>query len=193
MNILIVSAHPHPKRFTGQIAQRFQKLAEESASHEVFEMDLYDEQWQQSYYHFDLEKNEEFLAVRKKIQDKISWADQIVFVHPLWWGGQPAVLKNWIDANITSGFAFKYNRRPQWQRRLWPLPKGLLAGKSAKVFITGDGQFWVYALLLMPFLNIYFFFIFMYCGLWPKSLRYFGGMRWRSDKKKQRLLDSIRL
>ncbi len=193
MKILLISTHPHPQRFTGRITECFVELAKQSDEHQVFVMDLYNSQWQQPYYDFALEKDEDFLATRQRIQAKIDWADQLVFVHPLWWGGQPAVLKNWIDCNITSGFAFKYNRRPQWQRRLWPLPIGLLAGKTAKLFITGDGQFWVYALLLMPFMNIYLLFIFLYCGIRPVSMRYFGGMRWRSDTNKQRILDSIRL
>ena len=40
---------------------------------------------------------------------KIKEADEIVFCFPVWWGDAPAILKNWLDYNFTSGFAFKYD------------------------------------------------------------------------------------
>lgn len=54
---------------------------------------------------------------KKRMQEKILWADEIVFVFPIWWGNMPAVLKNFFDVNFSSGFAFKYEKK---------LPKGLL-------------------------------------------------------------------
>jgi NAD(P)H dehydrogenase (quinone) len=193
MHTLIISSHPHTDKpsFTKRLTDKLVSQVTKNKSVKV--MDLFDSKWQQPYYDFSLEQDEKFLETRKKIQYEISLADQLIFIHPLWWGGQPAVLKNWIDANITSGFAFKYSKKPQWQSRLWPLPKGLLKGKTSKVFITGDGQLWVYLLLLFPFFNIYLFFIFIYCGVRPKSFRYFGGMKWRSQKNLESILDSVSL
>lgn len=54
-------------------------------------------------------------------------ADELVFVFPIWWGDAPAILKNFIDCNFHSGFAFRYeNGRPI----------GLLKGKSARIIAT---------------------------------------------------------
>jgi NAD(P)H dehydrogenase (quinone) len=42
------------------------------------------------------------------MQQKITWADELIFVFPIWWGSMPAVMKNWIDVNFLGGFAFRY-------------------------------------------------------------------------------------
>jgi NAD(P)H dehydrogenase (quinone) len=44
------------------------------------------------------------------MQEKILWADEIVLVFPIWWGDMPAIMKNWMDCNFMSGFAFKYEK-----------------------------------------------------------------------------------
>jgi putative NADPH-quinone reductase len=38
----------------------------------------------------------------QKIQSKISIADELVFIFPVWCGAAPAAMKNFIDANFTS-------------------------------------------------------------------------------------------
>jgi NAD(P)H dehydrogenase (quinone) len=39
-------------------------------------------------------------------QEKIAWADVLVFQFPLWWFGPPAILKGWFDRVLVQGFAF---------------------------------------------------------------------------------------
>jgi NAD(P)H dehydrogenase (quinone) len=36
----------------------------------------------------------------KKIQAKITWADELIFIFPIWWGDAPAIVKNFIDCNF---------------------------------------------------------------------------------------------
>lgn len=43
--------------------------------------------------------------------DDLRWCDQLVFVYPTWWGGQPATIKGWIDRVFVRGVA-------------WDLPPG---------------------------------------------------------------------
>lgn len=43
--------------------------------------------------------------------DDLRWCDTLVLVYPTWWGGQPAMLKGWIDRVWVSGVA-------------WTLPEG---------------------------------------------------------------------
>jgi len=66
---------------------------------------LYQEQEQLPFLEFEDIRKLEPLKLRKKYQDKISWADKIVFIHPMWWYIMPAILKNFIDQVFTSGFA----------------------------------------------------------------------------------------
>jgi putative NADPH-quinone reductase len=44
----------------------------------------------------------------KTVHEKITGCDEMAFFFPVWWGGVPAILKNFFDSNLTSGFAFKY-------------------------------------------------------------------------------------
>ncbi|ATL31835.1 NAD(P)H-dependent oxidoreductase [Streptomyces formicae] len=39
-------------------------------------------------------------------QEKIAWADTLVFQFPLWWFGPPAILKGWFDRVLVQGFGF---------------------------------------------------------------------------------------
>lgn len=65
----------------------------------------------------------------------VLWADHLVFVHPVWWGTYPAVLKGFIDRVFISGIVFKYRARGQaWDR--------LLKGKTARLVYTMDSPGW---------------------------------------------------
>lgn len=69
-------------------------------------------------------------------QDDIAWADELVLVFPIWWGGMPALLKGFLDRMLLPGFAFRYE------------PKGLgltplLKGKTARLIITMDTPRWI--------------------------------------------------
>ncbi|WP_290796008.1 NAD(P)H-dependent oxidoreductase [Flavihumibacter sp. UBA7668] len=62
-----------------------------------------------------------------KEQELITWADQLIFVYPIWWTGMPAILKGYIDRVFSYGFAYRYDKGIQ---------KGLLSGKKAVILNT---------------------------------------------------------
>lgn len=66
----------------------------------------------------------------KKEQDFITWADQIIFVYPIWWTGMPAIMKGYIDRVFSYGFAYRYDQGIQ---------KGLLTGKQT-VIVNSHGK-----------------------------------------------------
>lgn len=70
-------------------------------------------------------------------QETIAWAEHLVFVYPIWWGGVPALLKGFIDRVFLPGFAFKY-------RSGSPLPERLLTGRSARLIVTMDSPLWYF-------------------------------------------------
>ena len=37
----------------------------------------------------------------EKYRNLITWADHIIFIYPIWWGGMPAILKGFIDRVFT--------------------------------------------------------------------------------------------
>ena len=67
----------------------------------------------------------------ERVAASIDACDHLVVGFPLWWGGEPTVLKGLIDRILLPGFAFRYRRdNPFWDR--------LLVGRSADVVITMD-------------------------------------------------------
>ncbi len=86
----------------------------------------------------------------KSAQDAISWCDELIIVHPLWWGSAPAKLKGLFDRILLPGFAFRYNDGAEY-------PEKLLTGKTATVIITSDTPGW--------YLN------FVYGNGWIKTLK----------------------
>lgn len=62
--------------------------------------------------------------------DAILAADHLVIGFPLWWGGEPALLKGFWDRLLLPGCAFETGEGL--------IPKGLLTGRSADVIVTMD-------------------------------------------------------
>lgn len=193
MNTLLITAHPNGKDSSiGGIIEKFETVCINQTNQNIEIIDLYEHNWQQPFYSPALENNENFLDTRKKIQQKIEWADELVFIHPLWWGGSPAVLKNFIDANITSKFAYQYPAKDP-KSKLISYPQGLLKGKTAKVYITGDTPSWWYSVLGNPFFLIYKYLIFEFIGLKVVDMKYFGEMRKKSPYQKEQLFNKIKI
>lgn len=70
-------------------------------------------------------------------QADITWAQHLVWVYPIWWGGLPALLKGFLDRIFLPGFAFKYRANSAlWDR--------LLTGRSAELLVTMDSPPWYY-------------------------------------------------
>jgi len=63
-------------------------------------------------------------------QSDVKWADLLVFIYPIWWFEQPAILKGWIDRVMSHGFAYRQTENG--------MVEGLLKGKRA-VVITSSG------------------------------------------------------
>ncbi len=191
MHTLIITAHPSSQGFTHKIAAAYEK-GSRSGGATVEILDLYKTPYKQDFYAFEnIREPQTGNEHRKTLQDMIQKADRLVFVHPLWWGGMPAILKNFIDHNITGGFAFKYGPRKFVPEALNVLPKGLLKGKRASVFITCDAYVLLYATMLLPFLSIWYFFILFYCGMWRVSFRVYGRMRWKKSEKRDAILKNV--
>lgn len=70
-------------------------------------------------------------------QIDIAWAQHLVWVYPIWWGGLPALLKGFLDRIFLPGFAFKYRANSVlWDR--------LLTGRTAELLVTMDSPPWYY-------------------------------------------------
>ena len=184
MKVLIVTAHPASYGFTHKIANRY-KHAKEERGHEVFIMDLYKKKYAQPFLDFeDIKKDTKPTATTRMIQEKIVWADEVVFVFPVWWFGAPAVLKNFLDQNFTSGFAFKYNKQG--------IRAELLEGRTARIFATADGPWWVYLLFRFSAFMRWRHGVLGFCGIDLKTFDIFADMfRHKDEASRERMLARV--
>lgn len=73
----------------------------------------------------------------KQEQEKLDWADFVIFHYPLWWYSVPAILKGWLDRVWAAGYAYapKTEKKPLHER----YGNGIFVGKKAMVFTTTAG------------------------------------------------------
>lgn len=95
-------------------------------------------------------------------QQLIAEAELLVWVHPDWWGGMPALLKGWLDRVLQPGFAFSFEEDQAGRIRRLPL----LKGKRALAVITSDAA----AEEPVPAAAIWQQRVFSYCGFGPAEV-----------------------
>ncbi len=180
MKKLIITANPSSKGFTHTIAEKYIQLSKKKWD-ETELLNLYTTELRQDFLTYEDKEDMWTDVTVKKIQAKISWADELVFIFPIWWWDAPAILKNFLDCNFTPGFAFKY---VGW-KWVW-----LLNGKSARIIVTSGVPSFVYKILF----HIQFFWKLSrigFCWLKQKSFTVFGNIDWtKTDKNKY--LDEIK-
>lgn len=192
MQVLIILAHPDPKSFTAKIAKAYKEGAVK-AGHTVELLDLYKTNLQLGFLKPETKKEYEInQPIRLKLQEKLARANEIVFVHPLWWGGPPAILKNFLDQTFTPGFAYRHAKdKKLLPKRLNVMPQRLLKGRRVRLFITCDGQWWTNLLRLMPHLSVWYFYVLRFTGLKLASFHMFDYMRFRGDLARSRWLAKV--
>lgn len=119
-------------------------------------------------------------------QEAISWCDELVIVHPLWWGSAPAKLKGFFDRVLLPGFAFRHVKGKDF-------PEKLLAGKTATVLITSDtpGWYlkWVYGNGWVRTLRKQ---ILQYCGFGKVRVRLVGPVHGSSSAARELMISKAR-
>lgn len=181
MKTLIITAHPSKSGFTHGIAAEYEKAANEKGN-EVEILDLYAEENKQDFLRFENIKEVPADPSVERMQAKIAESDELVFVFPLWWYGEPAIMKNFWDKNFTARFAYRY---------IEGKPVGLLKGKTARVFFTCDGPWYYQWLLLQPVRNIWWLTKLRFCGIKMKSFVVFSSMRTRDEKDRLKFLEKV--
>lgn len=76
----------------------------------------------------------------QRVKTAIENASRVVWVFPTYWASPPAVVRGLYDRLFLPGWAFRYEGGN-------PLPKGLLAGRSARVILTMDSPAFWYTLV----------------------------------------------
>ena len=184
MNTLIITAHPSSKGFTHAIANAL-KEERESKGVRVEILDLYKTELAQDFLRFEEPREmKEPDLVRHQIQAKMAWANEYIFVHPLWWLSMPAIMKNFLDHNISSPFAFHYENGRKHPG---------LRGKRARLYITCDGSFFLYVILGLPFIVNWVIGIFTFCGIQTDYFKVIRMLKLKKNEQKRiKMLLNIR-
>ena len=182
-NVLIILSHPKEQSLTASMAKLYAE-ASTKAGNSVETLDLYRCEHQQPFLTYNEHAN---TVTQSKEMDffqaAIAKADEIVFFFPYWWGSMPAILKNFLDWNLSKGFAFTYeNGRP----------KGLLEGKSVKLFTTTGAPKFIYTLTgaNRRLKNMFKEQIVNFCGMKLESCNIYGGVD-TSGKNIEKILADI--
>ena len=167
--ILIINGHPNPESFNVGLAEAYKKGAMDAGT-EVQEIIIRELQFNPNLQ-FGYQKRTELEPDLLDAWEKIKWAEHLVWVHPVWWGGLPATTKGFIDRLFLPGFAFRYRENSVWWDKL-------LKGKTAHIITTLDQPSWYYRLVYgRPSVNQLKKSTLEFCGITPVKVTYVGPVR----------------
>lgn len=156
MNVLIVYAHPEPRSLNGALKDlAVQHLT--AQGHEVRVSDLYAMKWKATADGADFpshgSRDRLFYERASKLafatgtqsqdiaveQEKLLWADAVIFQFPMWWFSMPAILKGWVERVFAYGFGYGVgvHQGERWGDRYG---EGELTGRRALLSVTIGGR-----------------------------------------------------
>lgn len=182
-NILIINGHPSKNSFNFALASAYYKGALESGA-TVNQINIAD---------LDFEPNLRFgYTQRMELEhdlleslEKIRAASHIVWIHPVWWGGLPALMKGFIDRLFLPGITFRYRENSLWWDKL-------LKGKTARIICTIDQPAWYYKLIYHnPSVNQLKKSTLEFCGISPVKVTYMGIIKTSTPEKRVAWLKKV--
>lgn len=128
--ILLIVGSPKRKSFCHLLAECYAQGAR-SKDHVVRELKLGELAFD-PILHEGYEQSQVLEPDLLEAQRQIHWAEHLVFVYPVWWGGLPALLQGFFDRVLQPGFAFRYRgtQDKDWEQ--------LLGGRSADLLVCHD-------------------------------------------------------
>jgi NAD(P)H dehydrogenase (quinone) len=154
MKALIVYAHPEPRSLNGSLKDLAVSTLE-AAGHEVRVSDLYGNDWKAAVDSDDFGGNATaplrvvpssgaafdagtLTSDVRAEQEKLLWADTVIFQFPLWWYTMPAILKGWVDRVFSFHFAYGVGVHDE-TRYGERFGEGTLLGRRAILSVTVGG------------------------------------------------------
>ncbi|MCH2022615.1 MAG: NAD(P)H-dependent oxidoreductase [Saprospiraceae bacterium] len=181
--ILIIDGHPDEQSYCTALCKAYRKGAIKAGAiiEEIIIRDL-DFKLNLQYGY---RKRTELEPCLVDAQRKFFEADHIVWIHPVWWGSYPAIMKGFIDRVFLPRFFFKKipGKSTTWEK--------LLTNKSAHIIYTLDTPkiFWWLAgrpsFLALKYTTLF------YCGVSPIRGTALGIIRLSSEKKRKKWLNKV--
>lgn len=181
--IAIINGHPHKESFNFGVAKAYKNGAVESGA-EIKEIIIAELNFNPNLQ-FGYQKRMELEPDLLNAWEIIQWADHLVWVHPVWWGGLPALMKGFIDRLFLPGLAYKYRENSLWWDKL-------LKGKTAHIITTIDQPGWYYRLMYgRPSVNQLKISTLEFCGVKPVKVTYLGIIRDSKDEQREKWLAKV--
>lgn len=181
--ILIINGHPNAESFNFGIAESYKNgaLASKAQVETITISDLKFNPNLQFGYQKRTELEPDLLDAWQKIQN----AEHLVWIHPVWWGGLPAITKGFIDRLFLPGMAFQYRENSVWWDKL-------LKGKTAHIITTLDQPSWYYRLFFgRPSVNQLKKSTLEFCGVKPVKVSYIGIVKGSDDSQRKKWLEKV--
>lgn len=181
--ILIINGHPNLSSFNFALAEAYKNGADDSkASVETITIANLDFN---PNLKFGYQKRTELESDLIESWAKIQRADHLVWIHPVWWGGLPAITKGFIDRLFLPGMAFQYRENSVWWDKL-------LKGKTAHIITTLDQPGWYYRLFFgRPSVNQLKKSTLEFCGIKPVKVSYIGIVKTADKIQREKWLQKI--
>jgi putative NADPH-quinone reductase len=183
--ILIINGHPNKESFNYALVDAYKKGALNSGA-EVEEIVIAHIRFNPNL-EFGYQKRMELEPDLVDAWEKIQWAEHLVWVHPVWWGGLPAITKGFIDRLFLPGLVFKPRENSVWWDKL-------LKGKTAHIITTLDQPSWYYRLFFArPSVNQLKKTVLEYCGVKPVKVTYIGIIKTADEEKRKKWLQQVEI
>ena len=110
MKIALILGHPKPNSFNHAISEQAIAVLKE-LGHDVIVHDLYQERFDPvlPLGEENLPEEELPVEIQSHLRD-FKDADGVIFVHPNWWGGPPAILRGWVDRVIRNNSCYNFTK-----------------------------------------------------------------------------------
>lgn len=181
--ILIINGHPNPESFNFGIAESYFKGAIASGA-EVDNITISELNFNPNLQ-FGYQKRTELEPDLLASWEKIQKADHLVWIHPVWFGGLPAITKGFIDRLFLPGMAFQYRKNSVWWDKL-------LKGKTAHIITTLDQPSWYYKIFYgNPSVNQLKKTTLEFCGVKPVKVSYLGIIKTADEVQRKKWLEKV--
>ena len=181
--VLIINGHPNEGSFNFGVANAYENGAR-SVGAEVKHLVVSELKFNPNL-EFGYQKRTPLEPDLIAAWESIQWAEHLVWVHPVWWGGLPAIMKGFIDRLFLPGMAFQYRENSiQWDK--------LLKGKTAHIITTLDQPSWYYRLVYgRPSVNQLKKSTLEFCGISPVKVTYLGIVKTSDFNVRKKWIEKI--
>jgi putative NADPH-quinone reductase len=182
-NIAIIIGHPDAQSYNFALADAYQTGAEKGGA-TVRRIAICDLDFDPNLA-YGYRKRTELEPDLLASQETLKWADHIVWIYPVWWGGVPAMMKGFLDRTLLPGFAFRKREGSLWWDKL-------LRGRSSRIICTMDQPTWYYRLFnKAPSHHAIKRLTLQFVGIKKVKITGIGPVRLSKDSQRKKWLDKV--